>query len=555
MLYLLSKTLRLLTPRERAAFALAAAFFCISGIFVAWSAYYTATEEAPAQGGSFAEGIVGQPTFVNPLIAGDNEADYDAMELVFADLGDLTETVTENPGGKTWTIALKKNLAWDDGKPLDADDIVFTVETMQDPDNRSPKAGAWQGVIAEKISDTEIRFTLKDQYAFFGRILWSLKVAPQHIFSGIPVANMRLSKYNLEPVGSGPYSFASIATDKDGFVREMKLTANSRYAGKAPFIPSFSLKFYRTETAMKDDFDAKRIDGMGGISPALAEKIAIGHRLASLPLPRYYALFFNQSTHTALKEKVVRQALAGIIDRKQIIDAAFGGYAAAEYGPIPPSVEGYDESAYTGREVTREGVNAALDGAGWLVNPEDGVRYKTIGKDRTKLQLDVVVPDVPFLVTAIGVVKEQWATIGVRTNVIVMNSDDVARGALRTRNYQVLMYGNVLKGNPDVFSFWHSSRKFYPGLNLSLYGNKDVDALLEAVRAGTGGEAGRAVALARLQRIIADDAPAAFLFDPTYLYAVPTDLKGLSEVAPVSPADRLNGVANWYLKTERAFKK
>ncbi len=555
MSYLLSKTLQILTPRERAVFALATAFFCISGIFVVWSAYYAATEEVPAQGGSFAEGVVGQPTFINPLIAGDNEADYGAIELAFADLGELAETVTENPNGKTWVVALKKNLTWDDGKDLNADDVVFTVETMQDPDNRSPQASAWQGVIAEKAGDTEIRFTLKDRYAFFGRTLRSLKVTPQHIFSGIPVANMRLSKYNLEPVGNGPYSFASIASDKDGFVREIKFTANLHYAGKSPLIPSFSFKFYRTETAMMDDFNTKQIDGMGGISPALAEKIVIGHRLANLPLPRYYALLFNQSTHPALKEKVVRQALAGIIDRKSIIDAAFGGYAAAEYGPLPPSVEGYDESAYAGVKMTHEAANAALDKAGWLINPEDSVRYKIIDKNRTKLQLDVVVPDVPFLVTAIKLVKEQWAAIGVHANVIITNSDDVARGALRTRNYQVLMYGNVLKGDPDVFSFWHSSRKFYPGLNLSLYGNKDVDALLETVRAGTGGKAGRIIALAQLQRIIADDAPAAFLFNPAYLYAIPTILKGLSEVPPTSPADRLKGVAGWYLKTERAFKK
>ena len=197
-----------MTRRERAVFMLAASLCAISGIFVSWSAYYRATEEVPASGGSFTEGVVGQPMFVNPLIANGNGPDEDLMELIFSDMGDLAESYAENPDGKSWTVTLKEGLAWDDGKPITAADVVFTVETMQGGDAGSAQAGTWQGVIAEKISDREVRFTLREKNAFFESLARSLRIAPEHVFAGIPPTNMRLSDYNLEPVGSGPYSWA-----------------------------------------------------------------------------------------------------------------------------------------------------------------------------------------------------------------------------------------------------------------------------------------------------------------------------------------------------------
>ncbi len=556
MSYLLSKAIANLTVRERAVFAAATALFAISGLFAAWGTYYAATEEVPASGGSYAEGIVGQPTFVNPLTASGNEADYDLMELVFSDLGSLAESSAESKDDKVWTVTLKKGLAWDDGKDLTADDVVFTVETIQDINAYSLQSGAWQGIIAEKISDTEIRFTLKDPYAFFPGIWKALKVTPEHIFSGIPAANLRLSEYNLEPVGNGPYSWKGMSAEKDGFIREVSLAANPRYHGTKALMPSFTLRFYRTRQELIGDFNAKKIDGAGGILPEEEAKLAIGHRLASFYLPRYYALFFNQSTNPALKEKAVRQALVRVIDRKEIVHGAFLGFAAAALGPVPQTATGYDEEAYAENgTASPEAIRASLDAAGWLMNPEDGVRYKGEGASRTALRFDVVTPDIPFLKATMDIVAKEWKTIGVEAKIAVTDPEEITRTALRTRNYQIILYGNVLKGDPDLFAFWHSSRKFYPGLNLALYDNKEADTLLESVRKGGESRADQDAALAKIQRMVADDAPAAFLMSPAYLYAIPTGLKGMAEAPLVSPSDRLLGAESWYVKTKRVLKK
>lgn len=534
---------------------LAASLFAISGIFVSWSAYYRLTEEIPAEGGSFTEGVIGQPSFINPLIANGNGPDEDLMELLFSDMGELAESYAGSPDGKSWTMTLKEGLSWDDDKPITAADMIFTIETIQDQDAGSPGAGAWQGIIAEKISDREVRFTLREKNAFFENLARSLRIAPEHIFAGIPITNMRLSDYNLEPVGSGPYSWEGTDVEKDGFIREIRLAPNGKYHGTPPLVPEFSIRFYENEEDLARAFNAKQIDGAGGVSQTTLPSLAIEYDLKAIYLPRYYALFFNKSTNPALKEKAVRQALSRSIDRARIVSEVFEGYASPSYGPISPGIEGYDSDKGSGQgTMSPEAAGKMLETEGWLMNPEDGVRYKSMGKERIKLRIDVVVPDIPFLVQAMEIVEAGWKRAGAEANITVMNAETVAETALRTRNYQALLFGNVLKRDPDIYAFWHSSRKFHPGLNLSLYDNAEADSILEMVRQGTGDAKGRSDAVLKLQRLIADEAPAAFLFNPAYLYATPKGLKGFEEGSPASASDRLENAASWYRKTKRVLK-
>ena len=552
MLYLLSKATAAQTRGERALFRIALITAILSGFFVVMNGYYVATEEAPAQGGSFAEGIVGQPTFINPLIASGSDADAAAIELLFPPLGNYLESYTASPDRKTVSITLKKGLVWDDGKPLTADDVIFTVETAQDILVRSPNAGAWQGVIAEKTNDNEVRFTLREPYIFFEDVVRILKIAPRHIFGVIPAANLRLSAYNLEPVGAGPWMWKGMKTERNGFISQINLVSNPRYSGPAPHITDFSLHFYPNAASAIDAFNARAIDGLGGIDTKDISALLTLHRLVSLSLPRYYAIFFNQNTHPALKEKAVRQALAMAIDRKKITQGVFDNYAAAMEGPLTPQTEGYDADTYIKIPDAMTRAQAILENNGWLVNPVDDIRYKTVGKDRLKLGFTAITPDLPFLMDTMKIVQAEWATIGVQLTISPMSPEDMQKGPLKTRNYEMAVFGNVLKGNPDIFAFWHSSQKFYPGLNLSLYDNKTVDMILTKLQKA---EQPDKTQLKKLQEIIRDDAPAAFLVNPNYLYAIPANLRGFETDGFVTSEDRLKDAGGWYVRTRRQFKK
>ena len=117
----------------------------------------------------------------------------------------------------------------------------------------------------------------------------------------------------------------------------------------------------------------------------------------------------------------------------------------------------------------------------------------------------------------------------------------------------MILFGNILRNTPDIFSFWHSSERFRSGLNLSFYENKTVDGLLERVR-GEYSESARIELLSEIQQEIADDVPAAFLFSPNYLYASPRTLGGFDERFVENPSKRFENVEQWYLKTARVFR-
>jgi peptide/nickel transport system substrate-binding protein len=115
------------------------------------------------------------------------------------------------------------------------------------------------------------------------------------------------------------------------------------------------------------------------------------------------------------------------------------------------------------------------------------------------------------------------------------------------------MFGNILKNNPDIFSFWHSSEKFYPGLNLSLFENKKTDEAIENIRKESDPEK-RISEVGDLQEIITGEQPAIFLFSPYYLYISIKNLGGLDGRSLVTPSDRFKNINEWYLETSRVLK-
>src|SRR5581483_8799299 len=210
---------KVLKKREKISLTI---FFLIAiaslGFFVT-SIYLDATKQVPALGGTYIEGVVGQPRFINPVYGETNDTDRTLIDLVYSGLmtydsqgkivKDLADSYTVSDDGKTYDFQLKKTAVWQDGKPLTADDVVFTIKTLQNSDYKSPLRANWIDVDVEKISDSSVRFLLKSPYNAFLENC-TVKIIPQHIWGTIAPENFILSVYNLQPVGSGPFQFADI---------------------------------------------------------------------------------------------------------------------------------------------------------------------------------------------------------------------------------------------------------------------------------------------------------------------------------------------------------
>jgi len=139
---------KVLTGNEKRALFLFLILAFLSFVFLSFNFYFKNTEIKPATNGTYVEGIVGQPRFINPIYAPLNDVDRDLTEILFSGLikydkegkiiKDLANNFEIKEAGKIYEFSLRDNVFWSDGKKLTADDIVFTVETIQNPDYKSP---------------------------------------------------------------------------------------------------------------------------------------------------------------------------------------------------------------------------------------------------------------------------------------------------------------------------------------------------------------------------------------------------------------------------------
>jgi ABC-type transport system substrate-binding protein len=174
-------------------------------------------------------------------------------------------------------------------------------------------------------------------------------------------------------------------------------------------------------------------------------------------------------------------------------------------------------------------------------------------KKTLRLSFSLIVPDQPFLIELSNLLVEQWRELGVEVEIKAFDAPTLERDIIKERNYQALLFGQVLGAIPDPFPFWHSLQKRNPGLNLAMYEDEKADELLEEARQTHDPEI-RAQKLEEFQDILLKAAPAIFLYNPDYLYLVSKEIKGMNVRMIVDPAKRFSGIENWYIKTQRVWK-
>lgn len=504
----------------------------------------------PARGGSYTEGVVGQPSFINPVIAS-TDADKALVRLIFSPIGEIASKIEREDGGRAWKIRLKDGLVWQDGEAFTADDIIFTIKAIQDPDSRSPLRQSWQGVATQRVSELELQFNLGAPYAFFEDHVRRLSAVPKHLFENVPVANWRISDLNLNPVGNGPYKFESHKIEPQGFIVSYHLKSSPSYSEKEPFISNFYVNFFSSKDALIEAFNAGRVDGIPGTEAEDLSRLKRPYETFDFRLPNYYAVFWNASQNIALKEESVRRALALAVNREDMIANIFSGKADGARGPIP-AVSPYFSPELGNETSTMERAAEILDAAGWTV-ADGGTREKTIKNSAVKLGFTLTVPRVSFLVKTAETLRSAWEKLGISVTIAEKPLDEVTEGAIKNRDYQALLFGNTLNAEFDLYPFWHSSERFYPGGNLSLYSNKEADRLIEAIRQNPDPSV-REAQFRSAQAIITSEYPALFLYSPYYIYVAGKNLKGVNPQFIAEPSERFLNVGEWHLKTRRVIQ-
>lgn len=547
----LKQVISAFSPGERRIFFVAGVVALVALVLFTVFVVREQTEVVPARGGAFTEGALGQPTYANPVLAG-TSIDRGLVRLLFANVPTLAEKIETEEEGRLVRVRLKENLLWSDGAELTSDDVIFTVEKIQEPETGSPLFSAWQGTVASRGSKLEILFRLGSPYPLFAETLRNLYVIPKHLFVDVPSPNWRLSDYNLRPIGSGPYTFSSYERRQDGFITAYHLKENANYAGNRPLLTNFDFDFYSNEKDLLVAFNAGQVDGFVSPSAALLADVTRPHEVVAFDSPTSYAVFWNQSQNLPLQYVEVRKALELALDRDALVGSVLRGLGTPSYAPVP---SGFKDMALP---AMRPGADAdaarkLLEENGWVIPEGKTVREKVIKKSTLPLSFSVLVPNVPFLTETAEALAAAWTAIGADVQIVTAPTDEVANSGIKNRNYESILFGNNIKKTGDLFAFWHSSERFYPGLNLALYNNKKADQLIEKIRAVTDGEE-RAAKVRDLQELIISDFPAAFLFSPDYVYVTRKDVRGISPELLEDVADRFLNVSGWHLETARVMK-
>lgn len=519
----------------------------------------------PALGGTYTEGVVGTPRFVNPVLAV-TRVDKDVSALVFDGIMKLgkdgslvpnvAESVTVSEDGLTYNVVLRKNVLFHDGSPLTADDVIFTVGRIQEPSLASPLRPNMEGVMIERLGDYEINFVLPSPYTFFPEVL-TFGILPHHIWKDVTVEEFPFSQRNIEPVGSGPYRIENIERNDSGIPESYTLARNEQYHGEKVRIEYIVFSFFPSDEKLITAFNKGLIEGVISFDASNIDKLVLveeKHEVLSMPYPRTFALFFNQNKSPALRDQAVRKALNMVVDRNSLIEEVLNGYGTPLYGPVP---EGFGITPTPAPASTQSGdpfedARVILKSAGWKLNEARGVWEKEIDKTVVPLSFSIATVNTPVFEKTAERLAATWKQLGAEVSVKQFELSDLTQSIIRPRDYESLLFGTILGRSLDLYSFWHSSQRNDPRLNIALYANLTTDAALETIRTTQDNEA-RAVAFEAFSREIEKELPAIFLYTPKLVYVFPTRIVGESFTGVGEPHERFATLAQWYINTESVW--
>ncbi len=169
------------------------------------------------------------------------------------------------------------------------------------------------------------------------------------------------------------------------------------------------------------------------------------------------------------------------------------------------------------------------------------------------LKITLTTIDRPELIEVAKLLKEQWQEAGIKTEIDTEPTSVLETEIINPRNYEALLFGEILGMMPDLIPFWHSSKQYQPGLNLALYQNEEADQLLEEAHQTLESEQ-RQEKYEEFQEILLGDAPAVFLYRPSSLYFFSSNLKGNKVTKIADPSKRFATIYQWYLRTKTIWQ-
>jgi peptide/nickel transport system substrate-binding protein len=533
------------------------------GVFLFSIALSRTTVLVPDEGGIYTEGLAGAPQYVNPLLAHYNPVDQDLAALIFSGLTrtddqgelrpDLASRWTISPDGLVYLFHLRQDVRWSDGEPFDADDVLFTIGLMQDPEFPGVPylADLWRSVKVEKLDDYTVRFRLEQPLPTFADYT-AIGILPEHVLGDVSARDLLTQPFNTEPVGTGPFLLKDISAE------HALVVPNPRYvppAGRGdarreqPYLAGIQFRFYPTYERLITAYQSGDIQGISYVPPYLFPEAATldSLNLYNARLSAYQIVYLNLKDPEGspfFQDAGVRRALLLALDRQALIDEALNGQGIVANGPIRPWSWAYDPKQPK-TEYDPEQAESLLTESNWIDADGDGTR----DKDGRPLQFTLLTGDDPIFTGLGQAMAEQWAKHGISVQVEPMGAGLSER--IRTRDFQAVLVELLLAGDPDPYPLWHQTQ-IEGGQNYGGWDNRQASEALEQARY-LSDQGQRKPYYDKFQNIFVEETPALIIAYPTYTYAIDKSVRNVQIGPMVSPSDRFRSFPDWYTNTRRVI--
>ncbi|HWI53993.1 MAG TPA: ABC transporter substrate-binding protein [Symbiobacteriaceae bacterium] len=523
----------------------------------------TVDPNKPVDGGTLTVGTFSDIVTVNPIMI-DDTSSADVASFLFAQLYDVNgkgevivspwsiakEPFTVSADKKSYTVKIRTDAKWSDGKPITADDVVFTYKTLSNEAVGSPGYSSYAQIADVKANGADtVVITLKDVDSRFEYSL-TANIVPAASFKDVKPEDIAKSKFGTDlklTVTSGPYTWAEW-TEK----QYIKLKKNPNYWGQKPHIDEIVFKIYadqntEVQALMKGEIDfletvpVAQLDALKGV-----QGIQIYEDAG--PVYDYVAFNFGKDNwpggFVPFTGAKTRQAINYALNRKGMVDSVLKGHGTLLNGPFLASGWAASPEVTAKWEFDVAKAKALLAEDGWKAGA-DGI----LVKDGHKFEFE--------LMTNAGnkrresyaaIIQQNLADVGIKVNIKTLDFSAMIPNNVTPGKYQALLLGWQLGLDPDAESIFSS--KFYPpaGQNSGWYKNEKTDALWEKGYKVTS-RAERKAVYADILKEFANDPPYVFLASQNLMTAYNQRVKWAKEDAPVQaiPYGYFYHVLNWWV--------
>ena len=442
----------------------------------------------------YTEGIVGQPQNFLPSQA-QTPNDRTISRMIFRGLfkydnygalqPDLADTWSISPDGLVYTIKLKENNFWTNGKRITSDDLIYT----------SFKVNDLSGVATDKEDELTVRYTLPNRYAPFLNLMTV----------GIMPSQSEEKVDPIFPVSSGPFRVISVEK-VGGLVKKVTLHNSETNLRKLVF------RYYKTEDDLNLAIKLAEIDGY----TSEAENPNENFEDHKFPLQGvYYALFFNQRNEK-FQDPALRINIAKALNTNHVI----GNKGIPVEGPI-------SRSAFTSSKL------------------KFNIYDENFSIDMSTKDFKLTIPDLPIHRDSAQLIKSLLKDkLGIKVEIIAVQPENFIKEIVEPRNFEVLLYGQEVSRDPDRYVLWHSEQKDPPGLNITGFKHVRADRALEEGRKELE-TSKRTLHYEEFERVFSEQVPAIFLYHPFVHHYVTSHIKGIGEKYTYTYVDRFLDFYNW----------